>query len=762
MKYPDVDSVIAGLNLKQKIAQLGSLWIGVAEEEGDVAPAQSDNIGPDRPFSEVAAEGLGQITRLYGTRPVEAPKGKRTLRSLQNELLQNAPQAIGAIVHEECLTGVNTYGATTYPSPLNYGATWDPELVEETGRRIGRALRALDIHQGLAPVMDVARDARWGRVEETFGEDPYVVGTLGAAYIRGIESADVISTPKHFVGYSGSVAGRNHAPVMLGVRDLKEIFLYPFEIAMKEGKPRSIMPSYAEIDQVPSHSDQGLLTELLRNEWGFEGSVVSDYFGVNFLHSMHGIAGDKAQAAAQALSAGVDVELPATFAFAHLEEAVERGIVSEDVIDRSLKIVLDQKAHFGLLDSARKAADVHEEVAIDLDSPAERDLARRLAENSIVLLSNDGDSGVSLPLAPTSRIALIGPNAQSIRTLLGDYSFTNHVEVHHPEIPPGLNIATIHDALMLEFGPEQVAYARGCDVRDARDVDIDEALKVALAADVVVVSVGDQSGLFGNGTVGEGCDTDSLELPGSQRDLLEAMLQCGKPVVVVLTIGRPYNLEFLVGRAAAIVQAGFPGQEGAAAIAGVLSGRLNPQGRSTLSFPTSSGSQPSTYYRRKLAGPSGVTALSPRFVFPFGHGLSYSAFEYSQAQLSAESVALGGTFTLGLVVWNVSDRDGADVVQLYLQNQVVGTTRPERILLGYQKVSLAAGQRAFVEFRIHTDRLSFVGRSGGWENRAHSGEFVIARSAEDTGEVLEYSVTGPTQQLGFDRVLTTDSAVQFL
>lgn len=755
---PEVDDLIAAMTLEEKVAQLVGLWIGVADG-GEVAPAQAENTGEAKAWSETAAEGLGQITRLYGTRPVSAQYGLETLRRLQADLRSAAPHGIGAIVHEECLTGVAAWGATTFPSPPAYAATWDPELIERVGAAIGGSLRGLEVHQGLAPVLDVVRDARWGRVEETFGEDPYVVGTLGAAYIRGLESSDIIATPKHFAGYSASRAARNHGPVDAGPRELAEVFLYPFEIVIRDSSPRSIMPSYAAIDHVPSHGDKHLLTDVLRTDFGFNGTVVSDYFGVNFLETTQGVTRSRAESAVLALCAGVDVELPDAAAFPHLVAAVRAGILEESAIDIALRRVLVQKQHYGLLPASFKAAAGYAErggaeaVAPDLNPVEHRDLAREVAEKATILLANDG----TLPLAAAARIAVVGPNAHSRTALLGDYSFTNHVEPHYPDVAEGIHIPTILDAMRIEF--DSIDYSRGCEVEGDDAGGIDAAVAQAAAADVVVAVMGDQAGLFGRGTVGEGNDVDSLELPGLQRRFLEALLATGTPVVLVLVTGRPYDISWATDRCAAIVQAWFPGQEGAAAVAGALSGRINPRGRTTLSFPHSAGRQPATYLRPALAGPSGVTSLGADFVYPFGHGLSYTTFAHSNLTLDADRIDSTGTVQVRVTVQNTGERDGTDVVQLYLRDVTAHVTRPVSTLIGYAAVDLEAGGSRDVTFTVSAERLSYVGQSGHWEVGPMEATLAVAHNAEDAGQSSRITVTGQRRMLGSDRVLVTPVSV---
>ncbi|MGC0408003.1 beta-xylosidase [Streptomyces sp. SAI-163] len=544
-----VDALVAAMTLEEKIAQLYGVWVGASDQGGEVAPHQHDMEEPVDLDALVPA-GLGQLTRPFGTVPVDPALGALSLMRTQARITSANRFGLPAVAHEECLAGFAAWGATAYPVPLSWGATFDPGAVRRMAAAIGRDMRSVGIHQGLAPVLDVVRDARWGRVEETIGEDPYLVGTIGTAYVRGLESAGIVATLKHFVGYSASRAGRNLAPSSVGPRERADVLLPPFEMAVREGGTRSVMHAYTDIDGVPAAADETLLTGLLRDTWGFEGTVVADYFGIAFLKILHGIAADWADAAGAALGAGVDVELPTVKTFgAPLVEAVTDGRVPEALIDRALRRVLGQKAELGLLDPdwspvppALDGVDLADPEAlrgsIDLDRPENRELAREIAEKAVVLLTNDG----TLPLARPRRIALVGPNATEATAVLGCYSFPRHVGVQHPEVPVGIELPTLHDTLTAEFPDAEITVARGTGVDDGDLSGIGAAVDAAREADVVVAVLGDRAGLFGRGTSGEGCDAESLALPGAQQQLLDALLDSGTPVVTVLLAGRPYAL----------------------------------------------------------------------------------------------------------------------------------------------------------------------------------------------------------------------------
>jgi beta-xylosidase len=712
-------------------------------------------------LDELLPQGLGQLTRPFGTAPVDAAVGALSLARTQQRIVAANRFGIPAIAHEECLAGFAAWGATAYPVPLSWGAAFNPELVRSMAAAIGADLRAVGVHQGLAPVLDVVRDARWGRVEETIGEDPYLVGTIATAYVRGLESAGVVATLKHFAGYSASRAGRNLAPVAMGRRERADVILPPFEMAVREGRPRSVMHAYTDTDGIPSAADGELLTGLLRDVWGFEGTVVADYFGVAFLKVLHGVAGTWAEAAGLALASGVDVELPTVRTFGKpLLDAVAAGAVPEELIDRALRRVLIQKAQLGLLDPdwdpvppALSGADLDapEDLrgSVDLDRPASRRLARELAEQSVVLLRNDG----TLPLRRPARIALIGPNADTPTAVLGCYSFPVHVGGQHPEVPLGIELPTLRESVAAEFPDAEIIAAAGATVDGASTAGFADAVAAARTADVVVLALGDRAGLFGRGTSGEGCDAESLKLPGVQEELLGVLLDAGTPVVLVLLAGRPYALGRAESEAAAIVQSFFPGEAGTEAIAGVLSGRVNPSGRLPVSVPRHKGVQPSTYLAARLAQDSDVSSTSTRPAYGFGHGLGYTRFEWSGLDVAVAETGTGGSFHLAFEVRNSGERSGCEVVQFYLHDPVASVVQPVQRLVGYRRLPLDAGERCRVVLDLPADLASFTGRAGRRIVEPGELELRISASSTDHRMTVPLRLTGPVREVDHTRRL---------
>ncbi|MDR0483143.1 MAG: glycoside hydrolase family 3 C-terminal domain-containing protein [Cellulomonadaceae bacterium] len=744
-----VRDLVAQMTLDEKLAQIVSFW---PDQGGNVVAPMQGEMATDaqgQSLAEITANGLGQYTRVYGTRPVDPIKRAEWLWAEQRRLKKETRLGIPALVHEECLTGLAAWQAATFPTPLAWGMTWNPELVYEMGKIIGESMHALGIHLGLAPVMDVIRDHRWGRVDECISEDPYLVGTVGTAYVKGLQDAGVHATLKHFLGYGGSRGGRNHAPVYSGQRELMDIYLPPFEMAILDGHVKSVMNAYNEIDGIPVGSSKELLTDLLRLKVGFEGTVVADYFAVAFLEVMHAIAANRADAAALALTAGIDVELPGMDAYPLLAEKVRAGEFDERYIDRAVLRHLSQKEALGLLDP--EAYEDEPPTSIDLDSPAHRDIARRIAEESVMLLSNDGGLPLTGPgKAAPKTIAVIGPNADRAEALQGCYSFANHVLAHFPEFELGIEFPTIREALVNEFatlGGEQPEFltAWGCDNEGTDTSGFAEAVDVATKADVAIVCVGDQAGLFGRGTVGEGNDAESLDLPGVQEQLIETLVATGTPVVVVLVTGRTYAIDFidnpLSERAAAVIATAFPGECGAEAIAGILTGRVNPSGRLPVSAPRSAGSMPFSYLHPLLGGPSDVTTADSTPLRPFGFGLSYTTFEYSDLTLPAE-VEAGGEFTASVTVTNTGDRDGTDVVQMYFHDVIGSITRPVVKLLAFSRVDLKPGESKKVTFRIPTQRFAFSDRS--MRKIVEPGDMEVWVASHSAASTVSADVAGET------------------
>ncbi len=695
-----VRGILTTLTLEEKLAQLVGFW---QDEVGDVVAPLQGEVSPRGTLAKASVNGLGHLTRVYGTTPYDPEERAAWLWDEQRHLIAETRPGIPAIVHEECLTGLAAWTAATFPTPLAWGASFDPDTVERMAALVGRDMHTLGIHQGLAPVLDVIRDPRWGRVDECISEDPYLVGAIGTPFVRGLQSSGVDATVKHFAGYSGSKAGRNFGPVSVGPREFADVFLLPFEMAIRDGGAKVVLHSYTDIDGVAVAGDRSLLNDLLRDQWGFDGVVVADYFGVAFLHLLQEVAKDRSEAATLALTAGIDVELPSGDAYLDpLIEAIEAGDVSMELVDRSVLRVLTQKERLGLLDQ-----DFSDDppTGIDLDSPEHRALALEMAAKSVILLSNEG----ILPLAPKTKgrtIAAIGPNMDRPAAMFGCYSFVNHVLAQRPETPFGFEVPSLLEALVEEFGGP-ITMVDGCDIDSDDTSRIAKAVAAAEKADVAIIAAGDHAGLFGRGTVGEGCDRDSLELPGVQRSLIEAVLDTGTPVVLVLLTGRPYAIDWALDRCAAVIQAFFPGEEGSGALARILSGAINPSGRLPVSMPSSVGAQPYSYLHPPLGHGAAVTILDAKPALPFGFGLSYSTFSYSDLTVP-DTAPTGGAVPVSVTTTNTGKVAGEHVVQVYGRVRYASIARPVAQLLGFARVSLDPGASATVTFDIPTTRVAYT------------------------------------------------------
>lgn len=759
--------LLARMSLDEKIAQMHAVWL-VLDEAGNHRVRSDDSfIGASDSATLMALlrNGLGQITRPLGTRPIDPAAGVRALNRLQKFMVEETRLGIPTMSHEECLSGLMARGATLFPSALAFGATWNPDLIEKVGEAIGREARSVGCHQGLAPVLDVARDARWGRTEETFGEDPYLVGVLASRYVRGLQGRkrDLLATLKHYAGHSFSEGGRNHAPVHLGWRELNDMFLLPFEMAVKLADAGSVMPAYHDIDNEPCHASRHLLTKVLREDWGFDGLIVADYIGVSLLYQHHGVAADQAEAAALAFNAGLDIELPGDDCALHLKTALDRGLIGIDTIDEIVGRVLAEKFRIGLFEKPYT-----DEAAIDLRSAEAIAVAREVAEQSVTILDNNG----ILPLRGKPKVALIGPTADDPLALLGDYSFPVHL-IQRDETEHGFPVVTPRQGLVAALGVDAVDYARGCfileerkygapvfpgDVADSASLEqasmvsgrtdlIAEAVAKARVADVAIVCVGDLSGIFQTGTVGEGSDADTLQLPGVQQQLLEAVVETGTPVVVVITSGRPYNLGGLEDRIAAQVMAFFGGEQGGTALADVLTGKVEPSGRLTLSIPRCVGAVP-YFYNHKLKSSGTPIAFHFGSRYPFGHGLSYTEFSFEDVALAESRVDCAtGEIAVSFTVRNTGARTGTAVPQLYVRDVLASVVRPVKELKAFARVELAAGEARRVTFHVPTDMLNFTGSDGARVVEPGAFELMIGASSGDIRLKVQVTLDGAPHRL---------------
>jgi beta-glucosidase len=741
-----VDDLIGRMTLEEKAAQLGSAWIFQLANGGTFSPELAE---------PHLRHGLGHVTRLCGASDLEAAAAAHLANELQRHLMEETRLGIPAIFHEEICSGLMARGSTVFPQAIGIASTWEPELARALAESTRIQMRAVGVHQGLSPVLDVCRDPRWGRTEETFGEDPHLVARMGVAFVRGLQGDDlrtgIVATAKHLVGYGASEGGMNWAPARVGSCELHDVYLHPFEAAVRESGLRSVMNAYNEIDGMPCAADWELLTNLLRGQWGFEGSVVSDYFSVRQLATYHRLVPDAERAASAALAAGIDVELPSTDCYGEpLLGAVAGELVSEAVVDTALRRVLATKFELGLFEQPFVDAAAAARAA---DTAAHHALAATIASKSLVLLKNTGALPLDPGLGSTGSIAVIGPNADDARNLLGDYCYPAHVESLREMLETGDNVFSIARPEGLSFSSpvsdlptiagvlrerlgEGVHFARGCDVNSEERDGFAEAVALARRSEVAIMVMGDKAGLTDDCTTGESRDRASLDLPGVQEELVRAVIETGTPVVLVLVTGRPIGSSWIHERCAAVLLAWLPGQEGAEAIVDALLGEVNPGGKLPISFPRTVGQLP-VFYAHKISGGrshwKGDYVDSPSTpLYAFGHGLSYTTFELSDAAVTEDVVPWSGQVVAQVTVRNTGDRLGDEVVQLYVRDLEASLTRPVLELKSFLRLELAPGDSRTLTFAVPIGQLGFHDRSLTYTVEPGAFEIFIGTSSDDT------------------------------
>jgi beta-glucosidase len=708
-----VADLLARMTLEEKVAQLVCLW-GERPEAGPNAGFSTNrgDFSPQR-AAAVMKNGVGQIARQRERKdPREAA---RFANAVQKWLVENTRLGIPAVFHDEALHGLMAQNATHFPQPIALASSWDTDLVTRVFTAAALETRSRGSHQVLGPNLDLAREPRWGRTEETYGEDPYLVSRMGVAVVKalqgagpGVDGEHVMATAKHFAAHGQPEGGTNIAPANYSERVLREYFFASFEAAVKEAGIHSVMASYNEIDGVPSHASKWLLGRVLREEWGFDGHVVSDYYGIPQLVSLHKTASDNAEAARAAIEAGVDIELPDPEANKTLVQLVKDGKVSEATLNQAVARNLRAKFLLGLFENPYVDP---ERTARVTNSAAHRALAAEAARRSITLLKNEGNV-LPLDRARLRTLAVIGPNAD--RAHLGGYS--------DPTPAPGVGVL---QGVTKKLGSAvKVTYARGVNITKeggnwwadtstpsdpAEDERlIAEAVNVARAADAVVLVIGGNEDTnkeaWADNHLG---DRDTLDLVGRQNDLVRAVVETGKPVVVVLINSGPLAINYVAERVPAILEGFYLGDETGTGVADVLFGDYNPSGKLPVSFPRSVGQLPS-YYNYKPTAKRGYLYTGKDPLFPFGHGLSYTTFEYSGLKVSPEKIGPGGEAVVTVTVRNTGRRAGEEVVQLYIRDLVSSVTRPVLELKDFKRVSLAPGESKAVTFTVTPDKLSFL------------------------------------------------------
>jgi len=724
-----VADLLSRMTLEEKIAQLRPMArrLPLSKEPGVFSPELA---------AAPLAKGTGYVGRV--AMRLEPRAGAALVAGLQRYLSEETRLGIPALVSDEAVHGYMATGATTFPQAIALACTWDPALLERVFAVAALEARARGTNWVLSPVLDVARDPRWGRTEETYGEDAFLAARLGVAAIRGlqgtgatIDSRHVLATAKHFAVHGQPESGSNAGPTNISERVIRRAFLPPFEAAVREAGVGAVMASYNEIDGIPVHVNRWLLHDILRGEWGFGGFVCSDGGGIGDLVRRHRVAVDDSDAARQAMRAGVDLELDATFGA--LAAHVEAGRIPMARIDEAVARVLHAKLALGLFDDP--AIDP-ERAASLTNAPEHRALAREAAEKAIVLLKNEGGL---LPLDPSrlESLAVIGPNAADLH--VGGYSFdpapgVSVLEGIRRKVGGALTVRYAEGARITE-GPQgwrgwwDNAIVAPDPAEDARRIE--EAVAAARASDVALVVAGENESICREGwSQAHQGDRDSLDLPGRQSEMIDAILETGTPTIVLLINGRALSIPDVAARVPAILEGFYLGQETGTAVANVLFGDVNPSGKLPITFPRSAGQLP-FFYDHKPSARRGYVWSSAAPVFPFGHGLSYTSFAYSAPRLDPARIAPDGRTRVSVDVTNAGLRAGDEVVQLYIRDQVSSVTRPVKELRGFSRVSLAPGETRTTVFTLGPEALALIDREG--NTRVEPGAFDVMVGGSSAG-----------------------------
>jgi beta-glucosidase len=727
-----VEDLLSRMTIEEKVAQLGSQYPKAVLE------------GMELSFEKMEKKlkhGIGQISRIGGLMNLSTVKSAKIANGIQKFLKEKTRLGIPAIIHEECLSGFTSREGTVFPQIIGVASTWDPELVEAMTSTISKQMRIVGAHQALSPVLDIARDPRWGRTEETFGEDPYLVSCMAVAYVKGLQGISlktgIIATGKHFLGYGLPQGGRNWGPAFIPKRELLEVYAKPFEAAIVESNIGSIMNAYNEIDGILCGISQELLTGLLRDKLGFTGMVVSDYVTLELNCLLHRIAKDPTEAGILAIKAGLDVELPRTAGYGkNFIRAVKNGKVDEELVNRSVARILTKKFELGLFENPY-VDDYPEAIAKIFSDSEVKVLAKMIALKSMVLLKNEKNL---LPLEKNIKsIAIIGPNANSIRNLFGDYTFVSQFEGSFADVTTLgdldeetasiyrellesndkdaftrniYNFKSIFEAIKKKVSKNtKIYYAKGCEILGSNKKGFAEAIEIARKADIVILVMGGKSGMIKDCTSGEYRDRSRLTLPGVQEDLVREIYSTATPIVLVLINGRPLSIPWEKENIPAILEAWVPGEKGADAVADVLFGDYNPGGKLPISIPRNVGQIP-IFHNNKPTGNLSVASWNyveenTEPLFPFGFGLSYTQFEYSDLEINKPQVNINEEVEISLKVKNIGKYRGDEVIQLYFHDREATVTRPIEELVGFKRIILEPEEFATITFIVSIKQLGF-------------------------------------------------------
>lgn len=749
-----VDNLMSQMTLEEKIGQMQtSLGWPMYERRGDsvyltdLLTYEIEELHTGAFWGVMRADPWTQRTFTTGLTPVLAAKVANMLQQLA---MTHSRLGIPLFLAEECPHGHMAIGTTVFPTSIGQASTWNPELIQKMGRAIAEEASAQGAHIGYGPVLDLARDPRWSRVEETYGEDPYLCGKMGVALVKGFQGDrdslanrhSLIATLKHFAAYGWTEGGHNGGSAHVGKRELEEAIYPPFHEAVVAGA-LSVMSSYNEIDGVPCTTSRELLTEILKKRWQFNGFVVSDLYAIGGLQE-HGIAQSEYEAAVKAANAGVDSDLGTTAYAKNLLNAVKAGDIKESVIDEAVCRILTLKYQMGLFDHPF----INEEKPKQLVASAEHvGLAREVARQSLILLKNKENI---LPLSKEIRtIAVIGPNADNIYNMLGDYTAPQAEK----------SVVTVLEGIKEKVSAEtQVLYAKGCMIRDTSEVYFQQAIEAGRKSDVIVMVMGGSSArdfsseyektgaakvsaYLSDMESGEGYDRSSLELLGKQKKLIKEMKTLGKPIVLVLIKGRPLLLTGIEDQVDAIIDAWYPGMQGGNAIADVLFGDYNPGGRLAISVPRSVGQLPVYYNTKRKGNRNKYVEEEGTPLYPFGYGLSYTSFDYSAMRTEVVQRGDDLSVNVSVMVTNKGTRAGDEVVQLYMCDEVASYTTPLKQLRGFQRIHLKAGESKEVKFHLDKKSLALYTQDGKWT--VEPGRFIlmVGSSSEQIHQRAEINIT---------------------
>jgi len=798
-----ISDLLERMNLEEKAGQLSCIWplLLIGEDFPD------ENL-----MSKYMKDGLGRITQFanvaYFDNPVKVAEFANNIQKFHKD---NTRLGIPILFQSEASTGFLGVQATMFPTAMNLSSTWKPELIEDVGKIIREEMRAVGVCQALSPTIDIVQDPRWGRLFETYGEDPYLTSSMAVPYVRGIQGenlkAGVLSTAKHFLGYGVTLGGLNLAANRLNMIELYEVFARPFEAASRLANLESVMMTYVEINGQPAGANKEITQDLLRDKVGFNGHVLCEGNQVGSFIDPFGIAKDREEAAILAIEAGLDADTPVTQAYDKLPKLVREGKVQEELLDAAVERVLSAKFRLGLFENPY--VDTGKVIEI-YTRDSSKELSRKLAEDSIILLKNEGDL---LPLnKDVESIAVIGPHGDNLRALFNMYSYPSSIELlrdiikkqeggqsgermvnFSPEaaqkvfgelfsdrpldsfiqdVYPDAK-TVVHSVKEQVSNPNNVTYVQGCSYGGNETDGFEEAVLAAEKADIVILTLGDLCGWVG-ATCGEGKDATSLALPGVQQKLLEAVFSTGKPIILVLFNGRPYSINWAYENIPAILFVGFPGTHGGEAITKVLFGDVNPGGKLTMTVPQNVGQVPIYYYHKAASGykvPNRENTIletfwggyvdSPRTPrFHFGYGLSYTKFEFSNLKLDEAQVPSDGAIKISCQVKNIGERDGDEVVQLYAHDREARVTRPLQELIGYKRLPLSKGQSATVEFTIQMSQLGFTNEKKQFVVEPGNIDIMIGNSSDEIFLSDSFEITGKPIELMGKRSFISEVSVE--